>query len=52
VDFAAEGSHYDLILDTVGDCPYTRARPALADGGRLLLVSTHLMGTLGAVVRP
>ena len=51
VDFAAEGFCYDLILDTVGNCPYARARPALADGGRLLLVATDLMGTLGAVMR-
>lgn len=51
VDFAAEGFCYDLILDTVGNCPYARARPALADGGRLLLVATDLMGTLGAVIR-
>jgi len=52
VDFAAEGFCYDLILDTVGNCPYARARPALADGGRLLLVATDLMNTLGAMVRP
>lgn len=51
VDFAAEGFRYDLILDTVGNCPYARARPALADGGRLLLVATDLLGTLGAVLR-
>jgi len=51
VDFAAEGFCYDLILDTVGNCPYARARPALADGGRLLLVATDLMGTLGAILR-
>jgi NADPH:quinone reductase-like Zn-dependent oxidoreductase len=50
-DFAAEGFCYDLILDTVGNCPYARARPALADGGRLLLVATDLMGALGAVFR-
>jgi NADPH:quinone reductase-like Zn-dependent oxidoreductase len=52
MDFAAEGFRYDLILDTVGNCPYARARPALADGGRLLLVATDLVGTLGAVIRP
>ena len=52
VDFAAEGFCYDLILDTVGNCPYARARSALADGGRLLLVATDLMGTLGAVIQP
>jgi NADPH:quinone reductase-like Zn-dependent oxidoreductase len=52
MDFAAEGVRYDLILDAVGNCPYARARPALADGGRLLLVATDLMSTLGAVIRP
>ncbi len=52
VDFAAEGHCYDLILDTVGNCPYARARPALADGGRLLLVAADLMSTLAAVIRP
>lgn len=52
MDFTAEGVCYDLILDTVGNCPYARARPALADGGRLLLVATDLMNTLGAVIRP
>ena len=41
-----------LILDTVGNCPYARGRPALAVGGRLLLVATDLMGTLGALARP
>ena len=51
-DFTAEGVRYDLILDTVGNCPYARARPALADGGRLLLVATDLMNTLGATIRP
>lgn len=52
VDFTAEGVRYDLILDTVGNCPYARARPALADGGRLLLVAADLMNTVGAVIRP
>ena len=51
-DFAAEGLRYDLILDTVGNCPYTRARHALAANGRLLLVATDLAGTLGAALRP
>lgn len=51
-DFAAEGRRYDIILDTVGNCPYARARHALAEGGRLLLVATDLAGTLGAALRP
>ena len=51
-DFAAESGRYDLILDTVGNCPYQRARPALAPRGRLLAVATDLAGTLGAALRP
>lgn len=52
VDFAAEGLCYDLILDTVGNCPYARARPALADGGRLLIVAADLINTVGAIILP
>ncbi len=52
MDFTAEGLCYDLILDTVGNCPYARARPALAEGGRLLLVASDLVSTLGAIIRP
>jgi NADPH:quinone reductase-like Zn-dependent oxidoreductase len=52
VDFAAEGFRYDLILDAVGNCPYGRVRPALAEGGRLLLVATDLVNTLGAIIKP
>jgi NADPH:quinone reductase-like Zn-dependent oxidoreductase len=52
VDFTTEGVCYDLILDAVGNCPYARARHVLADGGRLLLVATDLMHTLGATIRP
>ena len=51
-DFAAEGLSYDLILDTVGTITFARARPALAEGGRLLRVAADLAGNLGAALRP
>lgn len=51
-DFASEGPRYDLILDAVGNCPYARARQALAANGRLLLVATDLAGTLGGALMP
>ena len=37
-DFAAGGTRYDLIMDTAGTAPWPRAKHALADGGRLLVV--------------
>jgi NADPH:quinone reductase-like Zn-dependent oxidoreductase len=47
-DFTGNGETYDIIMDTVGNIPYARARASLADGGRLLLVATDLAGLLGA----
>jgi NADPH:quinone reductase-like Zn-dependent oxidoreductase len=41
-DFAASGARYDVIVDTVGTAPYSRARHALKDGGRLLAVLAEL----------
>lgn len=37
-DFTAKGETYDLIVDTVGNAGYSRARRSLAKGGRLLVV--------------
>lgn len=37
-DFALEGVQYDVVADTVGGAPYSRARGALVSDGRLLLV--------------
>ncbi len=42
-DFAAGKERYDVIIDTAGTAPYTRVKPVLAPGGRLLAV----LATLG-----
>lgn len=49
-DFAASGDRWEVIVDTVGNVPYARARPALADGGRLLAVVADLLATLSAPI--
>jgi len=41
-DFASEGVHYDVIVDTVGNAPFPRVRKALTPDGRLLLVLATL----------
>lgn len=47
-DFASEGLRYDMIVDTVGNAPYSRVREALTPGGRLLLVVATLPQLLHA----
>lgn len=47
-DFVTEGAQYDLLVDTVGNAPYARARHALRAGGRLLLVLATLPEMLRA----
>lgn len=47
-DFASEGLRYDVIVDTVGNAPYSRVRKALTPGGRLLLVLATLPQLLHA----
>ncbi len=37
-DFAAEQQVYDLVMDTVGNAPFTRCAPVLAPKGALLAV--------------
>lgn len=37
-DFASDGARYDIIMDTAGTVPFSRARRALREGGRLLVV--------------
>lgn len=37
-DFAAERTAYDLVMDTVGNAPFTRCEPVLAPTGALLAV--------------
>jgi NADPH:quinone reductase-like Zn-dependent oxidoreductase len=37
-DFSQSGERYDVIMDTVGNAPYSRARSSLRPGGRFLMV--------------
>ncbi len=37
-DFTANGRTYDMIVDTVGNAPYSRVKRSLAERGRLLVV--------------
>jgi NADPH:quinone reductase-like Zn-dependent oxidoreductase len=47
-DFSKNGETYDIIMDTVGNAPFSRSKHALKDGGRLLLVLASLADLLGA----
>jgi NADPH:quinone reductase-like Zn-dependent oxidoreductase len=51
-DFTRNGDTYDIILDAVGNCPFSRCQQALAPGGRLLLVVATLGEMLGGMLRP
>jgi NADPH:quinone reductase-like Zn-dependent oxidoreductase len=50
VDFTQTREHYDIILDTVGNCSFSRCKPVLAPGGRLLLVVASLGQLIGALL--
>ena len=43
---------YDVILDVAGTLPYPQAKPLLAGGGRLALITADPKGQLGANLRP
>lgn len=47
-DFVAEGIHYDLIADTIGNAPYARVRHALFPRGKHLAVLATLPEMLRA----
>jgi NADPH:quinone reductase-like Zn-dependent oxidoreductase len=51
-DFATIGERFDVVMDNVGNCSFTRCAPVLADKGRLLLVVASLGQMLGSVIRP
>lgn len=46
------GGQWDVILDVIGTMTWAEARPRLAPGGRLALISADLAATLGAVLWP
>ena len=50
-DFTTLGERFDVVMDTVGNCSFTRCASTLADGGRLLLVVASLGQMLGALLR-
>jgi NADPH:quinone reductase-like Zn-dependent oxidoreductase len=37
-DFTQNGETYDIIVDTIGNAPFTRSKAALKENGRLLMV--------------
>jgi len=47
-DFSTGKAHFDVIVDTVGNAPYARAKHVLAPKGRLLAVLADLPALLGA----
>jgi NADPH:quinone reductase-like Zn-dependent oxidoreductase len=49
-DFTQSRETYDVILDAVGNCSFSRCKPVLAPGGRLLLVVASLGQLVGALV--
>lgn len=46
-DFTKSGGTWDIILDTTGTAPFARSGPALAAGGRLVVVLGTLAEALG-----
>lgn len=48
VDPATEATTYDVVVDCVGNAPFTRVQHLLAPGGALLLVVADLTGLLSA----
>lgn len=47
-DFTARGEAYDVIMDCVGNAPFSRVADRLTPGGALLLVIADLKGMLQA----
>lgn len=47
-DFTQDGARYDLVMDNVGNAPYSRVRHLLRPGGRFLMVIGDLPQMLAA----
>jgi len=47
-DFTKNGNAYDVIVDTVGNAPFSRTKYSLSKNGRLLMVISDLLGLLQA----
>jgi NADPH:quinone reductase-like Zn-dependent oxidoreductase len=50
-DFTQEPARYDLVMDNVGNAPYSRVRHLLKPGGRYLMVIGDLLQMLAAAGR-
>ncbi len=50
-DFTQEPARYDLVMDNVGNAPYSRIRHLLKPGGRFLMVIADLPQMLAAMGR-
>lgn len=50
-DFTREAAQYDLIMDNVGNAPYSRIRQLLKPGGRFLMVIGDLLQMLATARR-
>lgn len=53
-DYAASPPNgpFDVIVDVMGTYPWARARPLLAQGGGLCMITADLPATLAAALRP
>lgn len=47
-DFATGAARFDVVVDTVGNAPYSRVKSVLLPRGRLLAVASDLPSTLSA----
>jgi NADPH:quinone reductase-like Zn-dependent oxidoreductase len=47
-DFTQNGQTYDVIIDTVGNAPFSRSKASLKESGRLLVVLAGLLDMLQA----
>ena len=50
--FSRNGVTYDVIMDNVGNAPFSRARASLRSGGRFLMVVGNLPQLIGSSFQP
>ena len=47
-DFSASDASYDIVMDCVGNAPFSRVLPIVASGGSVLVVAGDLASVVGA----
>ncbi len=50
-DFAKSGATYDVIMDTVGNAPFSRVKGSLKPGGRFLMITGNVPQMIEAALR-